>query len=490
MMRKVFICLAGVYIYLILVVVQVDWFIGRAADFAIEKEAGYSRNEGLFLRHRRLTEFEYPEAFQSTTKGLELETGNGNCETQLLDECPLKCKNWNSSFRVKSVRSDFFRVSQQNGNNSRSCDLQSAVKNCSLFKNLYKYDFVPTTHEERSFPLAFGLKMHHHPEVAEQILRAIYRKHNVYCIHVDRRAEEDTFEVIDNIGKCLKNVIVVEDREYMIHASHSHVISDIKCMQAVMKSKISWKYYINLSGQEFPLKTNLEMIAILYLFQGTNDIETFDHPVDQNWKIENKFSVFGNSLAQELRKPQLKYNLKISKGNPFGMFSRDFVEFVFEDDVAQYLMNYFKDTYAPEENIWATLVTLPWAPGGYPVEVRHMISTYVSRAMIFTGDSQPCYGRYVRGYCQFSCGDLPWLQNRPEFFASKLDIEQDKYTLNCLFDWYKTKAERPQLHHINWAFYSRLPHVKYHRQHKYSLQSKADKEKIKKEWLINNTRDL
>ena len=33
-----------------------------------------------------------------------------------------------------------------------------------------------------------------------------------------------------------------------------------------------WKYYINLTGQEFPLRTNLELVRIANIFNGSNDI--------------------------------------------------------------------------------------------------------------------------------------------------------------------------------------------------------------------------
>jgi beta-1,3-galactosyl-O-glycosyl-glycoprotein beta-1,6-N-acetylglucosaminyltransferase len=48
-----------------------------------------------------------------------------------------------------------------------------------------------------------------------------------------------------------------------------------------------------------------------------------------------------------------------------------FVKFVLSDDVVEDYMNWLNDTYSPEENVWATINTFPWAPGGYMSEVRH-----------------------------------------------------------------------------------------------------------------------
>ena len=33
-----------------------------------------------------------------------------------------------------------------------------------------------------------------------------------------------------------------------------------------------FRYFINLTGQEFPLRTNLELVRIARIFNGSNDI--------------------------------------------------------------------------------------------------------------------------------------------------------------------------------------------------------------------------
>ena len=35
----------------------------------------------------------------------------------------------------------------------------------------------------------------------------------------------------------------------------------------------AWKYFINLTGQEFPLRTNSELVDILTAFGGANSLE-------------------------------------------------------------------------------------------------------------------------------------------------------------------------------------------------------------------------
>ena len=43
-------------------------------------------------------------------------------------------------------------------------------------------------------------------------------------------------------------------------------------MAALWRMRSKWRYFINLTGQEFPLKTNKELVKILKAYRGANDI--------------------------------------------------------------------------------------------------------------------------------------------------------------------------------------------------------------------------
>ena len=48
--------------------------------------------------------------------------------------------------------------------------------------------------------------------------------------------------------------------------------TDLICMADLWRFK-TWKYFINLTGQEFPLRTNYELVRILKVFNGSNSLE-------------------------------------------------------------------------------------------------------------------------------------------------------------------------------------------------------------------------
>ena len=49
--------------------------------------------------------------------------------------------------------------------------------------------------------------------------------------------------------------------------------AELLCMKQLLERSGTWKYLINLTGQEFPIKTNLEIVRILNAMNGSNIVE-------------------------------------------------------------------------------------------------------------------------------------------------------------------------------------------------------------------------
>jgi len=49
--------------------------------------------------------------------------------------------------------------------------------------------------------------------------------------------------------------------------------ADIDCMRDHVVHKVKWRYLINAAGQSYPLRTPEEMVDILRIYNGANDIE-------------------------------------------------------------------------------------------------------------------------------------------------------------------------------------------------------------------------
>jgi len=161
----------------------------------------------------------------------------------------------------------------------RSTDIASAVyleraQNCDCFRSDLGYFESPedTTDEERRFPIAFSVLTYENLEQTERLLRLIYRPHNIYCIHVDAESSAELHKGLEAIASCLDNVFIAKPPIAVKWGKVSIVHAELLCMRRLLKYK-RWKYFINLVGRDFPLRTNLELVKILTAYNGSNDVD-------------------------------------------------------------------------------------------------------------------------------------------------------------------------------------------------------------------------
>ena len=146
------------------------------------------------------------------------------------------------------------------------------TKNCKMFRSFRGYISKPGTEEELKFPLAFSIIMYKDVDRAERLLRAIYTPQNFYCIHVDKSSNPKIHKAMNGIASCFDNVFTVSSPIAVEWGAFSVLQTELLCLRELWKYK-SWKYFINLTGQEFPLQTNWELVQILSSFKGANDVD-------------------------------------------------------------------------------------------------------------------------------------------------------------------------------------------------------------------------
>ena len=148
----------------------------------------------------------------------------------------------------------------------------TATADCDVFIRERGYILKSMTSEEEHFPIAYSIIMFKDVNQVERLLRAIYRPQNYYCIHVDTKASKNTSSAIRSIANCFTNVFLTSRSVDVIWGKFSVLEPELICMEELWKYR-KWKYFINLTGQEFPLKTNLDLVRILKAYNGANDVE-------------------------------------------------------------------------------------------------------------------------------------------------------------------------------------------------------------------------
>lgn len=322
--------------------------------------------------------------------------------------------------------------------------LVNLTSNCPLFIRSRGYDDVCVSEEEKDFPLAYSLVVHKSAWMVERLIRALYSPGNIYCIHYDQKSSAEFISAVEGLADCLPNVFIVSKRESVIYASISRLKADLNCLSDLLKSEVKWKYVINLCGQDFPLRSNIELVSELRKLNGGNMLETsrptavkkerftFHHELmDANFEYQ-KLPV----KTERLKTPP-PHGMEMFSGNAYFVLSRDFVVHVDSSVVVKDFLAWSEDTYSPDEHFWATLVRLPGVPGEVP-RSQPDITDLMSKTRLVKWHYleenlyPPCSGQHVRSVCIFGAAEMRWLLNYGHWFANKFDPNVDPVLIQCL----------------------------------------------------------
>ncbi|XP_067677832.1 beta-1,3-galactosyl-O-glycosyl-glycoprotein beta-1,6-N-acetylglucosaminyltransferase-like [Haliotis asinina] len=343
------------------------------------------------------------------------------------------------------------RVTQNNGIKQYYPLLNT---NCTAF--LFKRQYIQETSKaEEEFPIAFTVLMYKSFEQFERLLRAIYRPQNVYCIHVDAKSSSEVRNSVTSLTTCLPNVFLASRSVAVKWGSFTVLEPELICMQDLLKHK--WRYLINLTGQEFPLKTNMEIVQILKAYDGANDIEGTVE------RVPDRKSRWGSAGVPP-------HNIRPVKGAVHVVVNRQYVEYIVHDPVANDLLTWLKRTKFPDETFFATLnhnphLKIPGTYQGEP-ETDQVNKPFLARYKVWQGGKLfggECQGKYVRHICIFGVGDLSKFPERRELFANKFHLDFQPAALQCMDEWYysRTLRERRGESTFDDSYYKTLGFVKH-----------------------------
>lgn len=320
----------------------------------------------------------------------------------------------------------------------------SLTSDCQTFVKTRGYNEVPVSEAERSFPLAYSLVVHKNAPMVERILHAIYVPHNIYCIHYDQKSSPAFKKAIENLARCTRNVFIASKLESVEYAHISRLNADLNCLSDLLKSEVQWKYAINLCGQDFPLKSNYELVMELKELNGTNMLETsrpselkkqrfsFHHEL-KNVPYEYHRLPVKTTVAKDVP----PHNIQVFTGSAYFVLSREFVDHISNSQVVKDFLKWSADAYSPDEHFWATLVRIPGVPGHIPRSESDITDLKSKTRLVkwnyLEGNLYPaCTGSHMRSVCIYGAAELRWLLHYGHWFANKFDPKVDPILIKCL----------------------------------------------------------
>src|SRR5437016_6117090 len=109
-----------------------------------------------------------------------------------------------------------------------------------------------------------------------RLLRAIYRPGNTYVLHVDAKAEAAVHRAAREFADAHANASMIRS-ESVIWGSWRLAHAQIRGMKEALRLSGDWQYCLNLTAQDYPLKTQQQIASQLVAGPaGANYLEVLD----------------------------------------------------------------------------------------------------------------------------------------------------------------------------------------------------------------------
>ena len=289
--------------------------------------------------------------------------------------------------------------------------------------------------------LAYCILAHKSPDQVARLLRAVWHPDNHYALHYEKRAPRAEHQVLARLAEEHPNVRILPPR-VVLWGRYSQVAIQLNALRCVLDDKTPWTHFINLTGQDFPLKPQAEIVRELAAVGGKSFVSYFDPFDGIHWQnagerlarvhIDSPFLeiVLGTpGLGRRLRHllgwsnrmpsvPFLRRKppaiFKYVGGSNHTILSREAASYICSDPKASEAIRWLKWTGHPDESVYQSIL----------LNSRFAESTVNDdrRAVFWERDGDPSPRT-------LTLADLPQLREARDsgkLFARKFDLAVDE----------------------------------------------------------------
>lgn len=266
--------------------------------------------------------------------------------------------------------------------------------------------------------IAYLLLVHQHPKQFKQLFQSLYHPDHVYLIHVDKKTDVAVLTEIEAFLADYGNAHLLE-RQITNWGGYSLVDATLRGIDDLLKRSMKWQYFINLSGQDLPLKSQTAIRAFLQAHPRTDFMHMMDQRVaqpDTLHRIENYVFETGGDITSvgPTRKNSYLADVTPYVGSPGMILSRAFCDFVVRHPDVDRFKTFYKNTWLADAGFFPTV---------------YMNTSYRSTALVPNDMREadvlrPLDEALPRSRV-FGMADAARLQQSEQLFAHKFDETMD-----------------------------------------------------------------
>jgi hypothetical protein len=279
----------------------------------------------------------------------------------------------------------------------------------------------------KSINIAYLILVHRLPEQFKRLFNAIYELNNYYLIHIDKKADKEIGKEIRLFLESYPNVFIQES-ENVVWGGYSMVQAELDGMHFLLKINANWDYFINLSGQDYPLKSQKIIREFLTENEGKSYIKIANQknkrPETMN-RIENHFEELGDRISPLTYKRNYLKDVIPYIGGQWMILTRDCCSFICNSIEVKKFENYYKNTLIADESFFQTVLMNTSYTGQLVDDDK--------RAIIWIPD-----GDIKLRPKTFTMTDSVFLHTGNNLFARKFDDNVDENIINKMENYYTT----------------------------------------------------
>ena len=313
--------------------------------------------------------------------------------------------------------------------------------NCSFVQNDFDNNFY-ISQDEIDFPIAYEMLIYYQKNRFLQVfnlLKFIYRPHNIYCIHIDKGSPQWWINSIKSFMSCLPNVFVAKKLVKIYYGSVSILDAHLSCLSELLTVTTQWKYVLTLHSPEIPLITNRDIISKLRRLKGNNIVadgfNASNPKSGEPYKWLMRKRVVPGSPPGNIG-PLPNFTIYKSAESINCALSRDFVKYAVTDSTSIALRKRLEYTRSAEEFFFATLNKLRDAPGNrMKLKANGLKMPRFSQRFWVSKKKECIEGNVRHKICIISASDLPFILNQMKtglWFYNKYLIDYDHVVNDCI----------------------------------------------------------
>ncbi|MFC4687976.1 beta-1,6-N-acetylglucosaminyltransferase [Epilithonimonas pallida] len=211
---------------------------------------------------------------------------------------------------------------------------------------------------DKALRIAYFIMVHNETEKFIILFKKIYTRDQFYLIHIDRKAKPEITEAIQLFLIQFPNAFLLESMN-ITSGGFSIVQAELNAMEFLLNASPDWDYFINLSCDDFPLKSQNIIRKFLSENNGKNYLFYYDQKFyrpDTLQRIQNHFTEMAYKISSFIYKREFMKNVIPFIGGKWFLFTRDTCAFLNNNKKVMLFEEFYINTYLPGESFFQTVL--------------------------------------------------------------------------------------------------------------------------------------